>query len=401
MKRLAQINVACNGSTGRLMGEIQEFASQEGYETISFYGRRNVKNKGNCVKFGSEISFCLDVLFTFVTDRQGAIAVFQTRKLIQELEKFKPDIIHLHNIHGYYLNYKSFFEWLNNEFKGKIVWTLHDCWSFTGHCAHFTYAKCDKWKEGCYHCPQKTQYPFSYVIDNSKKQYQSKKYQFTGGNLDLIITTPSEWLKNLVQCSFLKKYPIKVINNWVDLKKFYPAEGKNVRLKYDIPVNKKILLGVANPWSERKGLSFLQALSKDLSEEYCIVLVGITKRQKARLGRSVICIEKTELVNELVELYSEAFVLLNPSVEETFSLVTVEALACNTPAIVLGSSAPKELISDGINGFVLNKLSLVEFKKAIEKVKYLSTENNKIRNTALKYDKKLQINKFLEIYNNV
>lgn len=397
MKKLVQINSVCRGSTGKIMLAIQQMADTEGYETISYYGRGTCANDVKTYKFGTESSFVADVLFTFLFGKQGAVACFQTKKLLEGLEKEKPDIIHLHNIHGYYLNYPMLFEWLKKEYHGKIIWTLHDCWAFTGHCPHFTYAACEKWKTQCRKCPQYHGYPFSWFFDTSKSEFDSKKLCFSEGNLDLTILVPSDWLGNLVEKSFLKKYPRYVINNWVDFEVFRNKENTGIRKKYGIAENKKILLGVSSIWEKRKGWDMFLELSRSISEEYVIVLVGVNKRQKKSLPSNIIGILRTENQDELAAIYSEAYVFLNPSVEETFSLVTLEALACNVPVIVLDSSAVHEMVNEK-NGIVLHESTAVEFKDAIDGIKRINRESENIRKTVLRYNKEEQIRKILDIY---
>lgn len=396
MKKIVQINITTAGSTGKLMRDIHEsINSIEGMECISFYGRGKKINNIRYVKFGTEISFIFHVLFTFVFNKQGHFSKIQTRKLIRYLEEYKPDVIHLHNIQGYYVNYPLLFQWLSN-FNGEIVWTLHDCWAFTGHCCYFTKAECNKWITGCNNCPQKHAFPYSLFFDTSKSEYVLKKNLFTSIK-HLSITTPSDWVKNLVEKSFLKNYPIKVINNWVNLDVFMPTKQNRALLKYDIDLDKKIVLGVANIWEERKGINIFIELSKILSEEYQLVMVGLSKRQIGKLPSKIVKIQRTDNQVELAELYSHAYAFLNPSVEETFSLVTLEALACNTPVIVQNTSAVHEMVQEGC-GIVMKSFNIEEYVQAIHSVSNISRDNERIRNTVLKYNKEDKIHQYIELY---
>lgn len=362
-KKLIQINTVCNGSTGNIMRQIQVEAQNQRYEAISFFGRRKGYIDLPCEKFGSFVGFWSHVIWNTLTDKQGMFSYFVTKKMIKRLKEEHPDIIHLHNIHGYYLNYPLLFEYLRNDFKGKIVWTFHDCWSITGHCPHFVIAKCDKWKTQCEECPNKGVYPISWFMDSSKSNYKLKKELFSGFE-NMIIVCPSVWMQDIVKQSFLKDTKCVVVSNGIDLEVFYPRETKEALKKYKIPNDKKIILGVASIWEERKGLGVFINLAKELDENYVIVLVGLNKAQKKKMLYNMIGIERTENKDELAEIYSRADVFLNPSEEESFSLVTIEAMACGTPVIALDSSAVKELVNDE-NGIVLHEPGMNDYLQAI------------------------------------
>lgn len=396
MKRIAQLNIITGGSTGKLMRDIHEkIENTDDMQCLSFYGRGPKLDDKNFIKFGSEVSFIFHVFYTFIFNKQGHFAKRQTKKLINYLEDYEPDVIHLHNIQGYYLNYPLFFKWLSN-YNGKVIWTLHDCWAFTGHCCYFTKAKCEKWITGCHQCPQKHEFPYSWFFDTSKSEYALKKQLFTSIP-HMIITTPSNWVKDLTEKSFLKVYPVKVINNWVNLDIFKPCINQDVLVKFDINSNKKIILGVANLWEERKGLDVFVKLSKVLSDEYQIVMVGLNKKQIKNLPSNIIKIERTDNQNELAGLYSTAYVFLNPSIEETFSLVTLEALACNTPVIVQNTSAVHEMVAKGC-GIVMNSFIIEDYVTAIQSVSKLDRNNERIRKSVLKYNKKDKIDQYMKLY---
>lgn len=227
-KKLVQINTVCNTSTGQIMHDIQAAAEKQGYETISFVGRREVYTDVPCEKFGNAGSFWIHVALNTLFDRQGYGSYFTTGKLIQRLREEAPDMIHLHNLHGYYLNLPRLFHYLSHEFQGKVYWTFHDCWPFTGHCPYFVIADCDKWKEGCGRCTQKRQYPISFGLDASSANYKHKKEMFTAVK-DITVITPSQWMKSLIEQSFFKDYRIQVVNNGIDLKVFHPYEEKKYR----------------------------------------------------------------------------------------------------------------------------------------------------------------------------
>lgn len=395
-KKLIQINTVCNGSTGNIMRQIQVAAMQEGYETISFYGRRIGYFDLPCEKFGSFFGFWSHVVWTTITDRQGLASYFVTRKMVNRLRKENPDIIHMHNLHGYYLNYPVLFKYLREEFRGKIVWTFHDCWPLTGHCPYFTIKKCDKWKSQCYKCPNKGNYPISWFLDSSKYNYQLKKELFSDFD-NMTIITPSVWLKDIVKQSFFKDVKTVVVSNGIDLNTFYPRMTFEYIEKYKISENKKMILGVASIWEERKGLGTFINLARELQEDYVIVLVGLNKRQVKQMLPNMVGIERTENQHELAELYSRADVFLNPSEEESFSLVTIEAMACGTPVIALDSSAVKELVNEN-NGIVLHDPDIKDYIKAISICENKKQNAKDINESVQKYSSKNMTEAMLELY---
>lgn len=350
-KKLIQINTVCNGSTGKIMGDIQKKANLEGYYTLSIYGRRKGYKDLNCIKVGGFFSFWFHVGITTIFDLQGHGSYFKTKKIVRILKKENPDIIHLHNIHGYYLNYQVLFQYLKKEYTGKIYWTFHDCLPFTGHCPYFTYVNCQKWKTECHHCPNKRKYPTSLFLDKSFKNYQEKKELFTGLK-NLTIITPSDWLHKLVKQSFLKEYNVVTIHNQVNLAIFKPIKDNQIFEKYNLPKNKKIVLGVASIWEERKGLKDFYILAEQLDYHYQIVLVGLTKKQMKQLPKNIIGIERTENQRDLAILYSTAFVFVNPTYEDNYPTVNLEAIACGTKVICYDTGGCKEQINES-NGFIV------------------------------------------------
>ena len=350
-KKIVQINIVCNGSTGRIMGQIQQEAIKNGWEAYSFYGRGNPAND-RCYKLSSKFDTLSHLVLTRLFDIHGHGSKRATKKLIKEIDKINPDVIQLHNIHGYYLNIKILFKYLKKCNK-KIVWTLHDFWAITGHCAHFTYPKCEKWKTGCSKCIRKKDYPKSSFLDGSKREYLLKKDLFTGIS-NMTIVAPSRWVASHIPESFLGEYEVKVINNGIDLDVFKPTSTIDIRKKYNIPSEKKIILGVSSIWDEKKGLTEFYELAKELKEEYVVVLVGLEKEQIQKLPTNIIGISRTENVEELACFYTAAEVLFNPSKEETFSLVTAEAMACGTQVIVYDNSAVKEVVEDSKVGMIID-----------------------------------------------
>ena len=240
---------------------------------------------------------------------------------------------------------------------------MHDCWAFTGHCAHYSYEQCYQWRYGCHNCPQKKTYPSSFLLDASKKNWLKKKDLFTSvKNMKLV--TPSKWLASQVEQSFLNKYPIMTIPNGIDLDIFKPTPS-NFREKNGL-VGKKVILGVASSWGSKKGLSDFVDLSMHLDDNYKIVLVGLTEKQKKELPSNILKITRTNNIRELAEIYTTADVFLNPSREETMGLTTVEAMACGTPVVVSNCTAVPEVVNSKC-GIVLESFSVECICDAIDK----------------------------------
>ena len=365
--KVLQINSVCGfGSTGRIVTDISSKLREHNIENYIAYGRETLSEYDNTVKIGNKLDYYLHVGLTRLFDAHGLLGSEKaTNNFIKQVKNIDPDIIHLHNIHGYYINIKILFDYLKKAHK-PVVWTLHDCWSFTGHCAHFTYARCDKWIEGCYKCPQKKSYPASFFMDNSKRNYYMKREIFNSLE-NMTIVTPSRWLADLVKKSFLSKYPIKVINNGIDTDVFKPVAGESILEKYKIGY-KFTILGVANIWGKGKGLKYFKKLSEMFDNDCEIVLVGLNKKQIKELLPNMIGIKRISNLHELVQIYSTADVFVNPSIEEAFGLVTAEALACGTPAIVFSSTPGEEILIDGC-GYVAEKDNIYDIKKFVDTVR--------------------------------
>lgn len=364
MKKVVQINVCNYGSTGNIMKKIHNMGTKENLEMYFFYGRGKKSEIPNTKKIGNKVDFIFHFLLSRVFDLHGFGSYFSTKRLIKELDKIQPDVVHLHNIHGYYINIKLLFNYLCNS-GIKVVWTLHDCWAFTGHCSYFDACNCQKWKKECFKCPQSKNYPKSMFFDRSKKNFLLKKELFNSLKKEnLTIVTPSAWLKNLVDKSFLSKYNSIVINNDIDLDVFKPTES-DFRKRYNL-LDKKIILGVANVWTENKGINTFLNLSKKLDDNYKIVLVGLSEKQITNLPKNIIGIGKTRNKKELAEIYSAADVFFNPTKEDNYPTVNLEAQACGTPVITYDRGGCKETL------FTKNSIAIKEdyedIKTLIDKV---------------------------------
>lgn len=396
MKTIVQINSFSNGSTGKIMRDISEQCIKQGYNCYNFFGRGNIYNPKTDFKIESKLSLYIHGVLARI-GFNGHGSYFVTKKLIKKIKKINPNVIHLHNIHGYYINLKILFNYLKKEYNGKIIWTLHDCWAFTGHCSHFTYAKCLKWQNGCFCCPQIKKYPKE-IFDTTRAEYNLKKQIFTGLN-NMIIVTPSLWLLKIVQKSFFKKYPIKVINNGINLnifKKYSSEELEEIYDKYNIPKNKKILLGVANVWEGRKGLNRFIELSNIIDNEYIIVLVGVDNKIKKIIPDNIIKIYRTDNQVDLAKIYNIAYIYLNLSVEESFGMTTIEANACGTPSFVLNSTALPECINSE-SGVIINNMSSDIFDDIINNIETKFIES-KILKHSKKYDSSKKIKEYIDLY---
>lgn len=390
--KVFQVNSVCGtGSTGRIVCDIKQMLKNSGNDCRIAYGR-GFFDDPDCVKIENDLVFKAHVFFSRITDRQGFYSTAATRRLVRDIEQFNPDIIHLHNIHGYYLDIRVLFEFLK-QYNKPVVWTLHDCWAFTGHCAYFSFVGCEKWKTECGQCPQKSAYPASVLIDNSKKSFNLKKDLFTDIE-NLQIVTPSNWLNGVVKESFLKKFPVTTIYNGIDLNVFKPLKS-DFKSKNGLS-GKKVVLGVANVWEKRKGLDDFIKLSKVLPNDYKIVLVGLSEKQIAALPQNILGISRTENINQLVEIYSAADVYVNTSVEETMGLTTVEALACGTPAVVYNATAVPEMVNEKC-GKVVNAGDIDGLIKAITTVD-VRAEDCLLR--AAEFEKDKQYNIYLNLYKN-
>lgn len=350
--RILQINSVCGiGSTGRIATDIHNALETIDIESHIMYGRGEARACSSAIKISNQLDFYSHALQTRLFDNHGFCSTNATRKALKILDKLQPDIVHLHNIHGYYLNVELLFSYLKKKPQIKVVWTLHDCWPFTGHCAHFDFEQCEKWKTACFNCPQKHTYPTSNVLDNSKQNYQRKKLAFTGVN-DLTIVTPSRWLANLVKQSFLRNYPVKVVNNGIDLTIFCPRKS-DFRQKYKL-VDKFLIMGAASVWSQRKGFKDFIEIAQKLPDNYRLVMIGLAPDQIKSLPSNIIGIHRTNDPIELAELYSAADVFFNPTYEDNYPTVNLEAIACGTPVITYNTGGSPESVSSE-HGFVVAK----------------------------------------------
>lgn len=363
MPILLQINVTANwGSTGKIAEQIGFCAMRYGWESFIAYGRWCNPSKSHLIKIGNKLDMYMHYAEQRIRDNEGLCSRGATKRLIKLISEIRPDVVQLHNIHDHYLNYRLLFEYLN-ETEIKVVWTLHDCWAFTGHCFHFVTKNCDKWKNGCFECPLKNEYPRTF-LDRSKEHWLLKKELFVGCK-NLTIVPVSDWLANFVKESFLKEKRIHVIKNGVDLNIFKPSTSLNIS-----QTNSKFkILAVSSVWNPDKGKLDIYKLREILAEDkFEITMVGLSADQYKQLPRGIIGIQRTQNLQELVKLYSDADVLINPTSADTFPTVNLEALACGTPVITYRTGGSPESI-DNKTGVVVEQGDVNGLVEAIYRMK--------------------------------
>lgn len=398
MKTLLQINTTGNsGSTGRIAEEIGQNAINKGWKSYIAIARNSKSSASELMIIGNRVDILWHVFQTRLFDNHGFASIRATENLIKEIIKISPDIIHLHNLHGYYLNIETLMNFLAQS-NIPVIWTLHDCWAFTGHCTHFAYVGCEKWKTQCFKCPQKHEYPKSKFKDNSFENYFIKTKLFNSIS-NLHIVTVSKWLEKIVRQSYLQLNNIRTINNGVDINLFHPKEDTHkTKVKYNLG-DKFVLLAVASAWIEKKGLYEYLKLSRLLKDDEILIMVGQI-RDKINLPTNIINIKRIEDLNELADLYSAANVIMNLSFQETFGLTTVEGFSCGTPSIVYNCTASPELI-DANSGFVVSPGDFITLRAALETIKFNKKEYYSIncRNRAVDlYNKNDRYNEYIAIY---
>lgn len=400
MVKVVQINtVYKSGSTGKIVASIEKIAKDEGYDAYVAYGRGVKESDSKHYRVGNKIDFLFHVMANFLLGKNGFASRCVTRRFIKWLDEVKPDIIHLHNIHGFYIHVGMLFEYIKEK-DIPVVWTLHDCWPFTGHCAYFDYIGCNKWQTGCHNCEiHRSDYPYSILVDNSKKGYNVKKNAFCGV-ANMVIVTPSLWLEQLVRESFLESYQTRVINNGIDLNIFSPYIEE-----YE---DCKIILAVANVWEARKGLTYVLRLSEFFNHTngYKIVIIGLSDEQIRK--NSAVCAEndvllmgRTKSQEELAKWYSRAYVYVNTSLQENFPTTNIESMACGTPVITFNCGGSAEAISNN-SGIVVEKGDFEELVKAINSLEsnYAITRDSCVAR-AISYDGNQCMRQYIDVYKEI
>lgn len=394
--KIVSVNLANLGSTGEIMRGITHLAREKGNEAYMAYpdGRICKPVEESDLLIGLKYYNGLNIRFSHYTGLPNCFAILSTLIFLHKLNKIKPNILHLHNLHDSYINLPLLFRYIKKH-NIRVIWTLHDCWSFTGHCPYFDMVGCEKWKTGCYDCPSYLEYPKS-IYDNSRFMYNWKKSWFTGVK-DMTIVTPSQWLADLVKQSFLKEYNVKVINNGIDLNVFKPTES-DFRKRHDIE-NKYMLLGVAFGWGKRKGLDVFMELSKRLDmNKFAIVLVGTDDSVDKLLPSNIISIHRTQNQKELAEIYTAADLFVNPTREEVFGMVNIESLACGTLVITFNTGGSPECINENC-GVVVKKDDIGGFEKTIIKIcENKSLESEACIQRAKNFEQKDRFSEYIQLY---
>lgn len=398
--RILQINSVCGyGSTGRIAVSIDRLLKEQRHESFIAYGRGSANGCNTAMRIGDTLDNYAHAAMSRFFDLHCYGSRRSTEALTRKINQLDPDVIHLHNIHGYYLNMEVLFDYLKIANK-PLVWTLHDCWAFTGHCAYFEYVACRKWKTVCSSCPQKSSYPASLLIDRAERNHLHKKNLFTQIS-KMTIVTPSAWLADLVKESFLGVYPVRVINNGVDLGVFRPRTS-SFRQNHGLD-GKFVVLGVANVWDRRKGLEYFIRLSQLLPAETAIVIVGVTKQQLKSLPDGIIAVERTSSADQLAEIYSTADVFINPTLEENFPTTNLEALACGTPVITFRTGGSAETISDDC-GLAVEKGSVEGLLAGIELIRERSKSfysDAAVRRAASLYEDQERCQEYVTLYEQI
>lgn len=359
MKSLLQINTNVGwNSTGRIIEDIGKLAIERGWLSTIAYGR-NVNGApaslSKLVRIGNARDIFLHGVGTRLFDRHGLYSHKATLEFIKRIEEIRPDIIHLHNIHGYYINFQDLFAYLSRT-GIPVVWTLHDCWSFTGHCAYFDIANCDKWLNGCSRCPLKGMYPASNFLDNSQDNYRLKRKAFTSVD-NMHIVTVSRWLKNVVEQSFLDKFPAYVIHNGIEMPSLPSRRVKRERL----------ILGAASKWDARKGLNIFLELRKRIPSDIRMALIGLSPSQIRSLPAGIDGIERINERNILNNWYARAAVFVNPSLSDNLSTTNLEAQACGTPVVTFNVGGLSETVSPG-SGIIVDANDMDALTAAVTEV---------------------------------
>lgn len=392
--RVLQINSVCGyGSTGRIATDLYDVLEREGHECCIAYGRGIAPDGYKTIKIGNKFDFYSHVLKTRLLDLHGFGSTKATKNLIKKIEEYNPDIIQLHNIHGYYLNIEILFDYLSTK-NTIVVWLLHDQWVFSGHSAYFELDSKGGIPEGNLLDSQKKDYPQSWIRNNSVENYKKKKELFTKVS-NLTIVTPSHWLLELTKKSFLSMYPGEVIHNGIDLNVFKPTKS-SFREKNNL-IDKKIILGVSSIWEERKGLKYFEMLAEKLDDKHKIVLVGIDDKTKKSLNNKIISINRTSNLRELVEIYSSADIFVNPTLEDNFPTTNLESLACGTPVVTYNTGGSSESI-DAETGFAIPKGDIEKLYQCIIEVPDDFDYSSRCVKKSLEFDKNISYEKYVKLY---
>lgn len=390
MPKLLQINECLNFSTGKIAQQIAGLAIESGWGSWMAYSSREpaVPSFSHIIKVGGFLNPYIHYAENRLFDKEGLSSRWATRELVKQIQEIKPDIVQLHNIHDHWLNYRILFEYLNST-DIKVVWTFHDCWAFTGHCFHFVTKDCQMWKTECHDCPLQREYPKT-LLDRSRKNFELKKRLFTS-NPNLTIVGCSNWMADLVHMSFLKDKRIEVIHNGIDLNVFKPSESKPNDGTFRV-------LAVSNVWNKEKGYYDILKLREHLPTDFEIIIVGLTADQLKELPKGIKGIQRTQNVQEMVDLYSSSNVLINPTYADTFPTINIEALACGTPVITYKTGGSPEII-DEKTGVVVEQGNLEALTHAITSLREKPLDSEECRKRAeTLFNKEERFKDYINLY---
>ncbi len=399
--KILQINMTDMFSTGNIMLNIAKKTRERGYEafTVSKKTRMSLwQNRKDPYHtyLGTRAEHTIHRYFSWMTDLQDYGSVIATYELIRKIKKIKPDIIHLHDIVGWYVNIGILFKFLK-KYNKPIVWTFHDCWAFTGRCVYFDAVSCNRWETGCGKCPQINYMPKSWYFDLSAYNWRRKKRLFNSVE-NMTIICPSKWLKELTSKSFLSKYRCLTINNGINLETFRPTTGNTYSKLRNL--NKKIILGIASTWSIRKGLEDFINLANELPDSHQIVLVGISSEE---IGNDkIIAYKRTTNQKELAEIYTAADVFANPTMEDNFPTVNLEALACGTPIVTYKTGGSPESVDEN-TGIIVEKGNRKKMLDAILHITQIGKEYyfNACIDKSRNYDMNARFNDYVDLYEEI
>lgn len=388
--KILMVNSVCGiGSTGRICTDLYDVLvlEEQGNECVIAYGRGTADTKYNTYKIGNKLDNYMHVFNSRMFDSHGFSSKKATKKFVAFIREYSPDVIHIHNVHGYYLNIEIFFKYLKDEYNGKIIWTMHDCWAFSPHSAYIDYDENKKLPKSESRKNIK-KYPKSLFINNSKKNFYKKKKIFSEVN-SLTIVTPSNWLQGMISDSFLSEYDCKTINNGIDIKIFNPPHKK------EVDKSKKIILGVANIWEPRKGLKIFNELADILNTDYKIKLVG--KLNGNQLNKKILHVEQTSNVNELAQIYKDSYLFVNPTYEDNYPTTNLEAIASGLPIVLFDTGGNKEMIFEN-KGILTNKKNSKSVKDAIECIEKNKDYKYPSKEFLKNISKKRMLNDYIKLY---
>lgn len=394
--KVVQINTVCGiGSTGRITTDLHNALVERGHECLICYGRGDAPEDFKGYRIGTDLDVHLHALYSRITDRTAFASKRATLELLRKIEEFKPDIVHLHNLHGYYIHFEKLFQYLK-QYNKPVIWSLYDCWSFTGHCCHFDYIGCDKWKAGCQDCPQKKEYPASYILDQSKKNYRDKKRLIHSIN-QLTVVPPTQWLSQILENSYLSDINKKIIPTGIDLEAFQPTSS-NLRKELQLE-DTQVVLGVSNGFGKFKGSKYFLQLAERLPKNYRLVLLGVTKEQSSQYPKEVLTLPRTNSTHQLAQFYTMADVFVNPTLQETQGLTSIEALACGTGVVTFQSGGSAESMNESC-GIAVVRDDFEGLLQAVIQVCGNPFSPELCRKKAMEYDKKKLLKDYIDLYQN-